>query len=166
VKLASQPFPPAKLSNSLSAAPLFSGSYKSLVTSAQAAVPFFSATYKSLFAQPLSFHIDLNPPGVDPVASLYTGPMSFASLSVSHAYMVVFSMAWRLLVALASLFRRPVLYFQQLAASFCKMGGVGYTPATVFAFSANLCVIFFFGFLSAFCINGQSYCRSVKILAN
>src|SRR5258707_14754587 len=38
------------------------------------------------------------------------------------------SIACRLLKSLASLFALPFLCFQQLAASLCKIPGVGYTP--------------------------------------
>ncbi len=61
MKLASQLF---LRTRPLSAVPLFSYPYKSLFPNALSHGPFVSATYKTLFAQLLSFHIDLNPPGV------------------------------------------------------------------------------------------------------
>ena len=51
--------------------------------------------------------------------------VSMACLRQANAF---FSVAWRLLDSLASLFRVPVVCFQWLAASFAKIPGVGWPP--------------------------------------
>ena len=80
--------------------------------------PLFSWSYNLLFSQPLSFDEHLRcPPGV---GSALHSEFSFPSASAATR---LFSTAYRLLDSLASLFRVPLLCFQQLADSFCKMRG-------------------------------------------
>ena len=87
--------------------------------------PLFSWSYNLLFSQPLSFDEHLRcPPGV---GSALHSEFSFPSASAATR---LFSMVYRLLDSLASLFRVPFLCFQQLADSFCKMPGVGY-PSSI-----------------------------------
>src|ERR1700730_8682960 len=85
--------------------------------------PLFSYRYKSLSAQPSCFHIHTKPPGCYPPASLIeTSPPLCLSVSVAN---LILSTTCRLLFSLGSLFRTPVLCFQQLAVSFPKSRGVG-----------------------------------------
>ncbi len=82
--------------------------------------PLFSYSYESLSPQPLSFHIHTNPPGV-------WGYFSCVGFRITgHESQVIrFQSLAASLVSLSSLFQPPVLYFQQLAASFPRTPGVG-----------------------------------------
>jgi hypothetical protein len=84
-------------------------------------IPLFSRSYKSLFPQPLSFHIYTKPPGV---WGLF---LSGCSRVTGHRSQVTsFHLLAASLWSLCALFRTRSLCFQELAASFPKMPGVGY----------------------------------------
>jgi len=103
--------------------PLFSWSYKSLLSPDRFRGPLFPYTYKSLFQQPLSFHVNTKRPGVTPPSPvLESSSTPCLGASVANP---AFSAACRLLFSLGSLFRSRVVCFQYLTASFCKIPGVG-----------------------------------------
>ena len=100
--------------------PLFSCSYKSLLSHARFRGPLFSCRYKSLPPQLLSFHIHTKPPGVTPPALARGRSSPPLCLSVSVANRIL--LAARSLSLLPLFSALPFFVFSRLQPLFPKTG--------------------------------------------